>query len=80
MHTLNYYELNSVWTGHDIVLMVLGPRPPEEERSLKTSWEHKRTLIRKVLVGAIEAGKLVPINKDRVEEELKKIGVEYTCR
>ena len=66
------YALKAVWTGKEIVLMVLEPRPPEEEQSSKAVWENNRGLMRETLKAAIDAGKLVPINKDQVDTELRK--------
>ncbi len=65
------YEINSVWTFKNIVRMLAGPKPAEREASSDPPWTKARDLIRHALIGAIESGRLVPINKVWLEEELR---------
>ena len=65
------YELNPVWTFKNIVRMLAGPKPVEQESSSGLHWTKARGLIRHALMGAIESGRLDPINKDWLEEELR---------
>lgn len=65
------YEINPVWTFMNIVRMLAGPKPVEQESSSGLHWTKARGLIRHALMGAIESGRLDPINKDWLEEELR---------
>ena len=65
------YEINPVWTFKNIVRMLAGPKPVEQESSSGLHWTKARGLIRHALMGAIESGRLDPINKDWLEEELR---------
>ncbi len=72
------YEINPVWTFKNIVRMLAGPKPVEQESSSGLHWTKARGLIRHALMGAIESGRLDPINKDWLEEELRiKISEQY---
>ncbi len=65
------YELNSVWTLKSIVRMFAGPKLAERGSSEDPPWAKARDLIRHALIGAIQSGRLEPINKDWLEEELR---------
>ena len=65
------YEINPVWTFKNIVRMLAGPKPVERGSSSGPHWTRARDLIRSALMGAIESGRLDPINKDWLEEELR---------
>jgi len=65
------YEINPVWTFKNIVRMLAGPKPVEQQSSTGPHWTRVRDLIRSALMGAIESGRLDPINKDLLEEELR---------
>jgi len=65
------YELNPVWTFKNVVNMMAGPRPAEQGASSDPTRTRARDLVRKALIGAYKTDRLVPINKDEVEEELR---------